>query len=466
MVGTGVAARHGILIRDAQALERAHAVDTVMFDKTGTLTLGQPQLLACEPAPGWTGAQLACLAGAVGQHSAHPLARAVLAWTTEQGLVLPAAQAARVLPGRGVAAEIDGATVYLGSARMLDELGADVSADLSAEPRANPRPDADTGPGPALALLQAAARRHEEAGRTVSWLARSTGAPPGPPQLLGMLAFGDQIKPGAGAVIAALAQSGVSSMMLTGDNAGAARSVAEALGITRFTAAVLPDGKADAVRAAIGQGRIVAMVGDGINDAPALAAADVGMAMAGGTDIAMHTAGITLMRGDLRLVHDALDISRRTWRTIRQNLVWAFAYNLVGIVLAACGQLNPMLAGAAMALSSVSVVTNALLLRRWRPTAAAPAALPAPPPGPSPTSTPTPTTGENSMLVFQVQGMSCGHCAGRVTESVRALDPHAQVVVDLASATVRVDSSASAARIMEVLGAAGYPAQAQAQAAS
>ena len=409
MVGTGAAARHGILIRDAEALERAHAVGTVVFDKTGTLTEGKPRVVAVE---GADARQVATLAAAVQQHSEHPLARAVAAYADERGLAIPNAAEARALPGRGVQADVDGVTVYLGNARLVAELGGDL--------------------GP----LQAAAGRHEADGRTVSWLARGEATTI---EVLGLLAFGDRIKEGAVEAVARLKTMGVTPLMLTGDNRGAARVVAEALGIARYTAQVLPGEKADAVRAEIAQGRTVAMVGDGINDAPALAAADVGMAMAGGTDVAMHTAGITLMRGDPRLVADAIDISQRTWRKIRQNLGWAFVYNLVGIPLAAFGLLNPMLAGAAMALSSVSVVANALLLRGWRP-----APL-------------TRLKGEDRMFELTVEGMSCGHCVGRVTKTVQDIDASAKVEIDLATKKVRIDSSADAGRIAAAIGAAGYP---------
>jgi Cu+-exporting ATPase len=207
---------------------------------------------------------------------------------------------------------------------------------------------------------------HELDGRTVSWLAVEEG---GALRVEGLLAFGDRLKPTSAAAVARLRAMGVNVVMLTGDNRGAAALVARELGLDRYLAEVLPADKAEAVRELMahgGKGK-VAMVGDGINDAPALAAADVGIAMAGGTDVAMHTAGITLMRGDPLLVADAIAISHRTYRKIRQNLGWAFVYNVVGIPVAALGLLNPVLAGAAMALSSVSVVTNALLLRRWAP---------------------------------------------------------------------------------------------------
>ncbi|HYD98062.1 MAG TPA: heavy metal translocating P-type ATPase, partial [Alphaproteobacteria bacterium] len=339
MVGTGTAARHGILIKDAEALERAHAVTDVAFDKTGTLTQGRPELTEIAPAPGVAEAEALRLAAALQRGSEHPLARAVLA--RADGLALPALSDGAALPGRGVGGIVEGRTLRLGSRRLIDELG------LDAAPLAE-----------RAAALQAA-------GRTVSWLAETAPQP----RLLGLLAFGDPAKPGAAAAVAALRAAGVRAVMLTGDNAGAAAAIGRELGLDDVRAEVLPEGKAEAVAALRGAGRTVAMVGDGINDAPALAAADVGIAMATGTDVAMHTAGITLMRGDPALVADAIAVSRRTYAKIRQNLFWAFFYNLLGIPLAALGFLSPVVAGAAMAFSSVSVVTNALLLRRWKPAA-------------------------------------------------------------------------------------------------
>jgi Cu+-exporting ATPase len=217
--------------------------------------------------------------------------------------------------------------------------------------------------GIAIESLSQEARAHEQAGETVSWLAR-TGSEPA---LIGMLAFGDEVKAESAQAVARLHEAGVRTVMLTGDNQGAAQHIAGLLGIDEVHAQVLPEGKAAIIAALRAKGERVAMVGDGINDAPALAAADIGIAMGGGTDVAMHTAGVTLMRGDPRLLVDAIDISRRTYHKIRQNLFWAFVFNLIGVPLAAFGLLNPMIAGAAMAFSSVSVVTNALLLKRWAP---------------------------------------------------------------------------------------------------
>jgi Cu+-exporting ATPase len=339
MAGTGVAARQGILIKDAQALEVAHAVTTVAFDKTGTLTEGRPSLAAVVPAPGEDRDDVLRRAGALQNVSEHPLARAVLDRARDEGLRLPAASLAKALPGRGVTATVEDAVLSLGSSRLLHELGVDPGA------------------------LAHEATRLENEGRTISWLTRTTGHRV---DLLGLLAFGDTVKPAARQAVARLQELGIRTLMLTGDNQGSARAVARDLGIDEVRAEVLPGDKAAIVQALRADGQVVAMVGDGINDAPALAAADVGIAMATGTDVAMETAGITLMRGDPRLVADAIDVSRRTYAKIKQNLWWAFGYNALGIPLAALGLLSPMIAGAAMAFSSVSVVGNALLLRRWR----------------------------------------------------------------------------------------------------
>ncbi|WP_343549193.1 heavy metal translocating P-type ATPase [Ralstonia sp.] len=341
MAGTGAGARRGILIADAQALERAQQVDFVVFDKTGTLTLGQPRVTAVEGASGIDADTLLDQLAALQAENTHPLAQATRDYAKERGRAVMPAQSPEVLAGRGTRGIVNGVSLQLGNARWMDELGLDRSP------------------------LQARADALEAQGNTVSWLAQrdESGV-----QLRGLIAFGDALKPGAKEAVSALQARGVRTALVTGDNAGAARSVAQALGIDEVAAQVLPQDKAARVTAWQQGGHVVAMVGDGINDAPALAAADVGIAMATGTDVAMQAAGITLMRGEPRLVSDALDLSRRTVAKIRQNLFWAFIYNVVGIPLAAFGLLNPTFAGAAMAFSSVSVVTNALMLRRWRAT--------------------------------------------------------------------------------------------------
>ncbi|PHV38277.1 heavy metal translocating P-type ATPase [Janthinobacterium sp. BJB304] len=334
MAGTGVAARYGILIKDAEALEVAHAVDTVVFDKTGTLTVGKPALAALH-AHGIDDARLLQLAACIQRGSEHSLATAVLDAASARHIEPLPTTGLSALPGRGLAAHVDGLDLKLGSTRLMQELQVDMA------------PLADR----ALSL--------ENTGNTISWLASGT-------QLLGLFAFSDQVKPNAQAAIAHLHSLGIRTVMLTGDNQGSADAVGKLLGIDTVAAKMLPADKTAKIVALKGEGAKVAMVGDGINDAPALAAADVGIAMSTGTDVAMHAAGITLMRGDPALVADAIDISRRTYSKIRQNLFWAFIYNLIGIPLAAFGLLNPMVAGAAMAFSSVSVISNALLLRRWK----------------------------------------------------------------------------------------------------
>ena len=339
MAGTGVAARHGILIKDAEALEIAHRVGVVALDKTGTLTEGKPRVTEALGS-GIDRADVLRLAAAVQRGSEHSLAKAVLDAAAAERIDVPASSEARAVPGRGVEARVEGRRLAIASGRWAAELAA-------------------TG----LDLLAAQARRLEGEGQTVSYLLELDPAP----RVLGLVAFGDTVKMGAPALVARLEALGIRPVLVTGDNAGAARAAAQALGIDDVRAEVLPEDKAALVASLRKGGIVVAMVGDGINDAPALAAADVGIAMGTGTDVAMHTAGITLMRGDPMLVADALDISRRTYAKIRQNLFWAFVYNLVGVPLAAFGMLSPVIAGAAMAFSSVSVVSNALLLRRWKP---------------------------------------------------------------------------------------------------
>ena len=343
MAGTGVAAKNGILIKDAQALERAHKVNTVAFDKTGTLTVGQPRLTALEVAQGLDENAVLQAGASLQSGSEHPLARAVVQRAQDSGLQLTAPDAVRAVPGRGTEGQVQGHAYLLGSLRWMDELGVAM--------------------GP---LAERAAQLQAE-GATVSALALRT---PKGLALLALMAFADEPKPGARAALAQLRARGQRVVMISGDNRGAAEAMARRLGLDpdagEVRAEVLPGDKAAQVVALQKGGHVVAMVGDGVNDAPALAAADVGMAMGNGTDVAMHAAGITLMRGDPMLVAAALDISHRTVLKIRQNLFWAFAYNVAGIPLAALGYLSPVVAGAAMALSSVSVMANALLLKKWR----------------------------------------------------------------------------------------------------
>ena len=337
MAGTGVAAHYGILIKDAEALERAHEVSAVVFDKTGTLTSGTPRIAHLSAVEGDEAALLQ-MAGALQRGSEHPLAKAVLDACAERGVTVADVSDSQSLTGRGIAGNLDGRRLALGNRRLLEE------SDLSA------------------GSLADSATAWETEGRTLSWLIEQSPEP----RVLGLFAFGDTLKPGALQAVQQLSARNISSHLLTGDNRGSAKVVAETLGISDVHAEVLPADKAATV-AALKKTGVVAMVGDGINDAPALAAADIGIAMGGGTDVAMHAAGITLMRGDPRLVPAALEISRKTYAKIRQNLFWAFVYNLIGLPLAAFGFLNPVLAGAAMALSSVSVVSNALLLKTWKP---------------------------------------------------------------------------------------------------
>ena len=343
MAGTGVAAQHGILIKDVQALELAHRARVVAFDKTGTLTLGRPRLVAFQALPGAETAALLSVAASLQSASEHPLARAVLQHAREAGVAVEPPQALKAVPGRGVEGQVAGQTWRLASGRWMQELGVQVGD--GAAPSAPAQAEGAT----VSALLQA----HEGLWCLRAWLV-----------------FADEPKPGAAQTLRALRQRGLQVLMISGDNVPAAQAMGQRLGLRpeEVLADVLPADKAAVIGGLKSRG-VVVMVGDGVNDAPALAAADVGMAMGSGTDVAMHAAGLTLMRGELSLVAAALDISDATVRKIRQNLFWAFIYNIAGMPLAAMGYLNPMLAGAAMALSSISVMANALWLKRWKPAA-------------------------------------------------------------------------------------------------
>ncbi|MFF7707749.1 heavy metal translocating P-type ATPase [Pseudomonas sp. NPDC007930] len=340
IAGTGAAARQGILVRGAEVLERGARITDVVFDKTGTLTLGMPRLVGLQAQQ--PGHALALAAG-LQQGSEHPLAKAVLAAAEAQGITPLPASAIRAVPGEGVYGQLAGEPFELGNRALLA------------------RHQLDNPP------WQAEASAWEAEGRSVSWLLAAGSRP----RVLALMAFGDEPRPGAQAAVAALQQRGIRCHLLSGDNHGAANALAQAVGIARVHAQVQPAGKAEVVAGLRAHGR-VAMVGDGINDAPALAAADIGIAMGSGTDVALQAAAITLLRNDPRAVAQALELCQRTYGKVRQNLFWAFIYNVLGIPLAALGWLDPVFAGAAMALSSLSVVGNALWLGRWQPSVQGP----------------------------------------------------------------------------------------------
>ncbi len=334
VAGTGAAARSGILVKDISALETAARVDTVVFDKTGTLTEGRPEVTDIHAFDGKPD-RLLLIAASAQMASEHPLAHAMLRAAEARGLKLSRPKNAQAYVGEGLVAEVAGEPVAIGNAALIDRLGIDHFT-------------ADT-----------LRRQMEEQAKTTVMVAIAG-------RVVGVIAMADRPRDSARDGIAELKARGVRTQMLTGDTQTVARAIADAIGLDDIAAGVKPEGKSTAIEALKDKGGVVAMVGDGVNDAPALAAADIGIAMGTGADVAMETAGITLMRSDPRLVAAALDVSRATVRKIRQNLFWAFIYNVVGIPLAAAGLLSPAIAGAAMAMSSVSVVTNAGLLRRWK----------------------------------------------------------------------------------------------------
>jgi Cu+-exporting ATPase len=334
MAGTGVAAKYGILIKNVESLELAHRLDAIVFDKTGTLTVGRPEVVDVHVETG-TERDLVLLAATVQQGSEHPLAAAIISRAQADGLGPGTVEDFRSLPGRGVAGRVDGDIVLVGNEALLE------AHDLAT---------------PAASATDDWARQ----GRTVSWVARGD-------TVLGAVAMADTLRDTSTAAIEELRGMGVRTLLISGDAPAVAEEIGRQLRVDVARGAVRPDAKAGVVDSLRAEGHTVGMVGDGINDAPALAAADVGIAMGSGTDVAMETAGVTLMRADPGLVAGAISISRSTWNKIRQNLFWAFIYNIIGIPLAAAGYLSPAVAGAAMAMSSVSVVSNSLLLKRWTP---------------------------------------------------------------------------------------------------
>lgn len=335
MTGTGAAARNGILVKDIESLERAHNVDAVVFDKTGTLTAGRPSVTEFVSLEGGDD-RLLGLAASIQSGSEHPLAKAVIELAESRGVAITPPDNFQSHTGSGVSGQVQGSDIVIGNRRHLESNGIDTAA------------------------AAATAAAWEQTGKTVIWIACDGN-------LIGIMAIADQLRAESPAAIAQLKRMGIRTLLISGDAQVVTDEIGRQAGIDEAHGAVLPDEKANWVGQLKLEGHTVAMTGDGINDAPALAAADIGIALGTGTDIAMETAGVTLMRPDPRLVASSIDISRATWRKIKQNLFWAFIYNIIGIPLAAAGFLSPAIAGAAMAMSSVSVVTNSLLLKKWQP---------------------------------------------------------------------------------------------------
>ena len=335
MTGTGAAARSGILIKDVESLEHAHGLTAIIFDKTGTLTEGRPNIISIHAERG-SEDELLTIAGSIQQGSEHPLAKAILDQTMERGLALSPVDNFQSHTGTGVSGKLSGKQIFIGNEELLvnNEIDSSAASEL--------------------------AQQWQDEAKTVIWIADQQG-------VMGIIAIADPLRSGAKSAIQALENMKIKTLMLSGDAPNVAQVIGAQAGVDDARGGVKPDGKSLVVNELKEAGYKVGMIGDGINDAPALAAADVGIAMGTGTGIAMETAGITLMRPDPRLVAASISISRATFSKIQQNLFWAFIYNIVGIPLAAMGMLTPTIAGAAMALSSVSVVSNSLLLRRWKP---------------------------------------------------------------------------------------------------
>lgn len=401
MVGTGAAARHGILVKSAAALERAHKVTTVVLDKTGTVTSGRMRVAKVIAAPGVTEEELVSQAASLEHFSQHPFARALTAYADEKNTPLFQASGFELLPGRGVQAQEGKDRLAGGNLKWMRELGVDV-------------PDGDS-------LMAAEA----QAGRTPLFFVRGN-------RFLGVISFSDTIKPSSADAVYLLKRMRLKVILLTGDNELTARRVGETVGIDRVIAGVLPQEKEAVVRRLQDEGEIVAMAGDGVNDAPALVRADVGLALGAGTDVAVESADIVLMKDDLTGVATALQLSRAVLRNVKQNLFWAFFYNVLGIPLAAGAlylpfgwKLSPMFAAAAMSLSSVCVVTNALRLRFFKPARV---------------SEKRKQGGNKMQKTLIIEGMVCSHCAGRVERALNAL-PGVRAHVDLSRKAAMVESA-------------------------
>ena len=413
MVGTGQAAQQGILIKSAESLELLHKVQTVVLDKTGTVTMGQPRVTDILCAPGVTEEELLCVAASAEKPSEHPLAHAIVEESQARHIPLCPVSGFRSVPGGGIQATLSGEAVLAGNAGYLAQNGV------------------------SLATMEADAHRLAEDGKTPLFFAESG-------RLLGCVAVADVVKPDSAKAIAALRRMGRRVVLLTGDNQRTANAIARQIGVDQVIAQVLPQDKAKCVAQLQQQGQRVAMVGDGVNDAPALAQADVGLAIGAGTDIAIESADVVLMKSSLLDIPAAMDLSRAVLRNIKQNLFWAFFYNSIGIPVAAGVlypalhlTLNPMLAAAAMSLSSVCVVSNALRLRGWKP--------PVFPDQPAPTA-PLPESAvfqsqgkeENTVnKTIHIDGMMCAHCTGRVEKALNDL-PGVEATVDLDSKSAAV----------------------------
>ncbi len=334
MVGSGAGARAGVLIKNAEALEHAGHIDTLVIDKTGTLTQGRPAVTDIVAIGGSSDEEVLRVAAALESGSEHPLARAILGCAQDRSVTTQPVQDFAAVTGKGVRALVNGTVAMLGSPRLLTDAG--------------------------LAFDTQRVAQLQDQGKTVIGVAHNN-------RVLGLIAIADPLRPTSATAVAALQAMGIEVIMLTGDNRRTAERIAKEVGVTRFEAEMLPQDKAQRIAALKAEGHVVGMIGDGVNDAPALAAAQVSFAIGAGSDVAIHAADVTLMRSDLLSAVDAISLSRATFRKIKQNLFFAFIYNALGIPLAAAGLLNPVIAGAAMAMSSVSVVSNSLLLKRWRP---------------------------------------------------------------------------------------------------
>lgn len=440
MVGTGKGAELGILFKSAESLETTHSVDTIVLDKTGTVTEGRPQVTDILPANGTTENELLRLAASLEKLSEHPLAQAIVNRAEEQGIALSTASNLQSTPGRGIGGSVDGQTIYAGNRLMMEELltGGDTQAGAANE----------------LGELAKKAETLAQDGKTPLYFFSGNGQTY---RALGLIALADVPKPSSREAIAALTSMGIEVVMLTGDNKLTAEAVRREMGIDRVVAEVLPEDKEREIRELQSAHKKVAMVGDGINDAPALARADVGIAIGAGTDVAIESADVVLMKSDLLDVVTAIQLSRAVIRNIKQNLFWAFFYNAIGIPLAAGvfysflgWKLNPMFAAAAMSLSSFCVVTNALRLKFFKPAQIKISH----PTGQKPVS----HKEESKMTkTMKIEGMTCGHCSARVEKALNGIaGVEAHVNLEKKEATVTIQGDVSDATLEKAVENAGY----------